>query len=352
MSAYVDGQYEAERVALMSQREQATPGKLDRIIDILRTGAWFEFARHSLQNRGLGAFHAAYSVGKYLQPGTYGSDPATDCDNRWAKYAQGVHVPSRSTLEEVEAKVPGATEIIDARRWSLLNTSRPAKADESALAALAPHVFDCLFVPGSGRQGGFGCRRSLKPALRLLTGRVSTVDALMASVWLLREAAEQGPSEQCLKIGAAVHRILLMSLCFTPLHSIRYSLLTYFHRYVFPLAASTDVVIHTPVEELINTLVDFGHYILILEDCGVLEGYKPDDSSQWRRMLDGTLGLDLMYGLGPRYQLRPGCQNPEAHVQVARERILKEWALSVIAVSGYQPLPPANVVSRALAVTG
>lgn len=334
MSVFVDGQYEMQRQALMAKRAEAAPGKLGRQIDVLRTSAWFEFVRHCLRARGIGDFNAAYSVGKYVQPATYGNDPAAECDKRWAKYAIGTHVPGTATLAQVEAVVPGATSLIDATRWSLLDCARSSLDDHPALCALVPDVFDCVFVPGTGRQGRLGDRRSLESSLCLLTDRAGTLDALVASVWLLREAADQGPSEECLMVGLTVHKILLMSLNYAPLYAIRYSLLKYFHQHVFPLTSSKEVVIDTPINEMIRLFEILGCWILLLEDSDAFGRYGAHASGQWRRIFEGRFGLHLEVGLGPRYELCRECGNGRAREWLARERTLREQAHAVLATVG------------------
>lgn len=337
--------YDFKRAAaLLCRAEGADPAHfLDRQISVLRTGAWFEAVRLSMGSNDVGRALSAYAVGKYLEPTTYipGKDGYTS--NKWSKYAVGIHRPTLRTLDQLDTLAPGARDWIDAPHWRLLNCSRALHDDDDALRQLAPSIFDTLFDRAASDRRLLKTKALQDLCLDELAACVNGIEALCAAVWVLREAREIGDQRTCLEVGAHIHRILVMTVSSGVPFLMRFSLIAFFHRHIFPLASSTDVIINPSLMDLLTTADDFLVHLTQLEDAGDLGDQQLGDTSEWRRVLDGSLGEDLLHGLSPGYQLRAGATSVAASRFVATRTALKAWGKEILDGLSRQRIIPKAV---------
>jgi len=289
----------------------------------------------------------AYAVGKLLEPATYipGKDGYTS--NKWSRYAAGTHRPTRRSLDQLDAQVSGARDWIDAPHWRLLNCSRALRADDDVLRQLAPPLFDALFgcVPSDRKRLRTKALQDL--CLDELSSCVNGIEALCAAVWVLRDARENGDQWTCLEVGAHLHNILLMTVSFGIPFLIRASLITFFHRHVFPLASSTDVIINPSLMDLFAASDDFLIHLMRLEDDGVVGDPRPGDTSQWRMMLEGTFGEDIQCALSPTYEVRAGSTSVAAADFVFSRSVLRNWGQAILDSNDREPLIPETVRRQA-----
>jgi hypothetical protein len=121
--------YEKRRLLTMARKlSKPQPWQMEvaTVIDILRCVAWYEHVRDHLQSNVHSKYQTPYAIGKFIHPHTYrGASSGFSHNNLWAKYAAGLHCPSRATLAVVEDRVPGATAIYDSPIWAMLNIATP-----------------------------------------------------------------------------------------------------------------------------------------------------------------------------------------------------------------------------------
>lgn len=334
--------YDFKRVATLSRREGEclTPRALAyRQIRVLKTGAWYEAVRARQSLGADEALLAPFSLGKRLQPHTYHPGKAGYSTNSWSKYAAGLICPSQSTIEQVEEIASGTRAWIESPFWALFNCSESLHAHDGALRQLSPEIFDCVFPPGPRSRRVLRANTPQDLCLDALSCKVNGLEALAAAVWVLRDALQDGDPETCLESGAHLHSILLMATAFGTLFQIRYSLMAFFHRHVFPLAGVRGIIINPSLTELIGSADAFLDYMLDLEDDGVINYAAPGDSSQWLMMLDGSLGEDLLHGIGPHYELRPEIASPQEMKFVSVRMALRNWARPIIEARKRRKLP-------------
>ncbi|WP_158684136.1 hypothetical protein [Stenotrophomonas sp. MYb57] len=337
--------YDLKRAAvILSRVEGGDPVRFaDRQISVLQTGAWFEAVRLSVGSNESWRPLTAYAVGKYVEPMTYipGKDGYTS--NKWSRYAAGIHRPTPRTLDQLDLLAPGARDWIDPLHWRLLNCSRALHDDDDGLRRLAPAIFDTLFDRAAGDHRRLKTKALQDLCLDELAAHVNGIEALCAAVWVLREALENSDQRTCLEVGAHLHNILLMTVSFGVPFLIRTSLIAFFHRHIFPLASSIDVIINPSLADLLATADDFLVHLTRLEDDGGLGDQRLGDTSEWRMMLDGSLGDDLCHSLSPGYELRPGSTSVGAAAFVASRTTLKVWGKGILDSGSRQRAVPKAV---------
>lgn len=334
-------EYESKRIAQIYRRIDAGNNAylMEQVIGVLRVSAWFEFLRANLPG---GAPLTPYAVGRLLQPETYVKEGAHH-QNLWAKYAQGQHVPSALTLSKIEVHVPGSAAVLNSRLWWMLDCKRPRHMDVAMLDSLSYPIRDCMFVLEHGRVV---IARSWDDSLDRLCERASGLEALVAAVWVLREALHAGDEDNYLSIGEYLHSILLMVLASKELHCIRYTLMAFFFEFVFPLCSGRDLTLNPDPQQLLESAEAFDEVRWLYEDSGTVEPVHHGDSSSCYALFEGSLGWDMRLGLGPHYGVREGATNPEAHLHARRCRIYRTCALAVLGQGPAVSVPPRAVRLR------
>lgn len=212
---------------------------------------------------------------------------------------------------------------------------------------MAPPIFDTLFGRVTSDRRHLRAKALQDLCLDELAACVNGIEALWAAVWVLRDARENGDQWTCLEVGAHLHNILLMTVSFGVPFLIRSSLIAFFHRHVFPLASSTDVIINPSLMDLLATADDFPVHLTRLEDEGVVRDQQLGDTSEWRMMLDGSLGDDLLHGLSPGYRLSSGSPSVDAARFVASRTALKAWGKEILDGRSRQRVVPRAVWRQA-----
>lgn len=316
------------------------------MIDVLRCAAWFEHVRAYLQDRVSISLQTPYAIGKFIQPHTYrGVSSSFSHNNLWAKYAAGMHRPSRATLAATEDKVPGSTAVFDAPLWAMLDvTHRAGSQIDEGLRTLCVEVQQCLYHRRSLRFGQYRRRTVGQAVLSSLECRATGLDSLAAAVLILKEASEAADSEQRFRVGMSLHRILLMTCMSHPVSTYRTPLIAYFSLFVFPMTTNGRLVIDLPFNEFHEMTYLLNDYVLILEDFGKIRCENDGFTRDRRRLLAGDFGMDLQFGFMPRLKVAPGCRDPSASGLVASQNIGKAWGLSVLRRYGAAQFPPTDVL--------
>jgi len=203
-----------------------------------------------------------------------------------------------------------------------------------------------LFNRAASGRGFLKAKALQDLCLDELAACVDGIEALCAAVWVLRDARENGDQQTCLEVGAHLHGILLMTVSSGVPFLMRSSLIAFFHRHVFPLASSADVIINPTLMDMLATADDFLVHRTRLEDEGEVGDQQPGDTSGLRMMLDGSLGDDLLHGLSPGYKLRPDATSVEAARFVATRTALKAWGKEILDGRSRQRIVPKTVWHR------
>ncbi|RDS82304.1 hypothetical protein DWU98_09785 [Dyella monticola] len=204
--------------------ESESPHAVHDAIDVLAGSLWFETLRHDLQQT------TAYGVGKRVQPHTYQSRVQgrwPQHHNLWAKYARALHLPGADTVMAANQVVPKSGDILTGAVWTVLDTSKPmGDSGDELLRGLHHGVQRAVFKPGPLEYGHYVRRSALNLPLKLLESRPD-LDAVAATVVLLREAYERGNRSRAFDIGRSLHATLLMVASCMPLCDIATELMAF-----------------------------------------------------------------------------------------------------------------------------
>ena len=336
--------YSPKRLQKLAQLMRSeNPHAVQDAIDLLAGSLWFETLLHDLQQT------TAYGVGKRVQPHTYqprieGRWPQHH--NLWAKYARGLHLPGADTIMAGNQVVPKSGDILTGTVWKVLDTSRPiGDGGDELLRGLHIGVQQAVFKPGPLAYGHYVRRSAPNLPLRLLESRPD-LDAVAATVVLLREAYESGNHRRAFEIGRSLHATLLMAASCIPLCYIATEFMEFFIWQIFPLATDDEVAFDLDGAEFYAQMRCFNRVLLSLEDLGRI---KADNfGSEWRKVLSFEFGFDLFYGLGPRFKLvkDPELTSAESRQLVGDNRIGRNWALSSLQSGRVQRLIPDEIAAQ------
>ncbi|RDS82305.1 hypothetical protein DWU98_09790 [Dyella monticola] len=86
--------------------------------------------------------------------------------------------------------------------------------------------------------------------------------------------------------------------------------------------------------------------LLSLEDDGQIKAVNA--GSEWRKVLSFKFGLDLFYGLGPRFKLvkDPKLTSAASRQLVGENRIGRHWALPSLQSGRVQRLIPDEIAAQ------
>jgi len=328
---------------LASLRQSEGPRAVRHAIDLLAASLWFETLCSHLQQT------TAYAVGKRVQPHTYqpriqGRWPQHH--NLWAKYAQGLHLPGADTVMAGNQVVPKSGEVLTGTIWKILDTSKPiGESGDELLRGLHLGVQRAVFKPGPLTYGHYVRRSAPNLPLKLLESHPD-LDAVAASVLLLREAYESRNCSRAFEIGRSLHATLLMAASCMPLCDIATELMEFFIWQIFPLAADHEVAFDLDAAEFYAQTRCFNRALLSLEDQGRIKAVN--FGSDWRKVLSFEFGFDLFYGLGPRWRLvnAPEASSSESRYLVETTRIRRDWALASLLNGRVQKLIPDDIVAQ------
>ncbi|WP_313413539.1 hypothetical protein [Stenotrophomonas sp.] len=343
---YIKPYHDARLNTLLRFTESDDPKALKKAINVLRTGVWFEELRLRLGQS------TAYGLGQQLQPDTYRQ--GLHHHNMWAKYAAGKHLPGQETVRACELAAPHSSDLLLDAGWDLLDASRPiGQQGDTLLRQLRPSIQNAIFDERALAAGRYERRRAPIQPLRRLEGQAD-LQALAATVVLLREASEAGDRSRAFEVGVVLHRILLMAVVGTRLRWIAPELFEFFIRQIFPLAAGDEVTLQLDRNVLGAQSQWLNRTILEMEDAGWC-GYIPGGTTrQLRRLLSVDYGFDLLFGLSPRLKLAvPSEQASEdARRWVGWSNAAWDWATSVLDAGRRESLMPDDVIAQMAAARG
>jgi len=323
----------------------SAPGATRDAINVLACGGWFEAVRLAARER------TAYAVGKKVQPHTYKSkcgDRAPYHNNVWVRYAHGLVRPGSETVKAASLIAPAAGDVLTAHAWSALDVGQPIrdKGDE-LLRSLRVGVQEAIFDPTYMKMGRYVRRPTLGRTLRMLEVRAD-MDGVAAIVVLLREAHNAGDRAKAFTIGQSLHDALLMAAMSTPLLCLRLELFEFFIDRIFPMASHDEIAFDLNRKVMCEQSQILSDTMLILEDAGRIGYAHRGATGELRKILNGNFGMDLQYGLKPRWTL----VNPDhASTEMARRRvtnwgILRDWGLEVLRSGRVSKFVPDEVFDR------
>ncbi|RDS83603.1 hypothetical protein DWU98_04520 [Dyella monticola] len=338
--------YTPERLKLMACFLSASePLATRHAIDVLACGAWFEEVRLETRER------TAYAVGKKIQPHTYKSargDQAPHHHNLWSKYARGLIRPGDETVKAASRVAPQTEDILTTHAWLALDVSHPLQdKGNELLRALRLGVQQAVFNPNYIEFRRYVRRPTLGRTLKMLEVRAD-LDSVAAIVILLRESHEAGDRAKALTLGESLHNVLLMAAISTPLLCIRFELMLFFKYRIFPMASSEEIAFDLDPSVMCEQSRILSSIMLILEDATRIGFTHKGATGELRKIIEGDFGMDLQYGLMPRWALvKPAHESTEAARRlVANRGILRDWGLGVLRSGRVQQFVPDEVFDR------
>jgi len=242
------------RQLLIDNSGKNASAKIDEHIKLLSRAAWFGAVCWRLDTTTTASIpillestcSTAEDEGLRAQPSALLSTES----KLWDKYARAEGSPSASSLQFVEAAVPGTIDAFITQAWRCLDVSAPLRGEASRLlASLSGPVQSCVFDPERLRLGIHErCSAPAHEVARSLS-QLATADSLAALVVLLREELEQA-DHGSLELGRELYTCLLLLSQSSAIRSWLPELTWYLGRYVFPLTENQGVSIEISMDRV------------------------------------------------------------------------------------------------------
>lgn len=314
----------------------ATGPKRDRYT-VLSTAMWVE------EIRAMTHCSTYYELEKLFDPEGFNRDEDgnTRHRNKWAKYAVGLHKPSKTMVEKVDQKVSGASKILTHPLWGVLRDVDGVSANKATLiGGLSSDVQKFMGVPSEAGIVRTSKRRlPLSRQLGALEKRAG-IDALAALSIMAAEAMTSG-HESVISIAISLYRVLLITCIYRPFVCFQNELFTCVRDCILDR-------VHDDKFRLGMEHVDFSEELLLLtglkekeHNAGRVQGER-EAIEACAKLLNGKKGYDVLFALNPpRVILDEGQDISESDKAVAGRALrLKEWGLSVLRSGGCEPFPP------------
>lgn len=323
--------------------ERAKGPKRDSLT-VLATAIWFDEVKR------LSGCESYYAMERLFEPEAFRRSEAgaPNHRNKWAKYAVGLHQPSKKLAEKVDQKIPGTAKLLRHPLWEILRDLEAARTkkgmllfrlDESVQKAVAN---DCSsWATGKGKG-----RLSLKRQLKALE-KIAGIDSVACMSIMMAEAQSIGRDDDALKIASSLYRGLLITCSFFPFLNFQNEVFTCLCERVFNR-------VHSNRFRLGIEHVDFPRstFLLLklrseLQDSGVI-GLKPEDGIEGSAgLLNGKFGLDAQYGLNPPHVLWKESKNISISDKEKADGASKrhEWGISVLMSDRCEKLPPLDLLT-------
>ena len=353
-----------------------------RAVAIARTGFWLD--QLALKTRKF----TPYALGLHLQPETYRKNKDNDRFNHnlWAKYAAGEHVPRPELRRAVDAKVPGSLGNFRHVLFDVLASATPTASEaEFLFRRMHPGVQRAIFELKPLELGYYVRRKSLPTILRAL-GRQGHLDALAATILLLREAerdradAERAEKEKAIvedaedlktekvtagkagsaraakakneedifMLGNAVYRALLLACVHGPGAGVALDLIVLVRSLVLSSVSSFGRALDTDVEDIVEQCRFLNVAILRLEDNNQVGLADADTMKAAAKIFRGDYGFDLAYALKPRLKAAgdPQALRLSSRRDILRSDVLGNWASGVLRSMSCQQMIPRKVLAE------
>lgn len=326
--------------AILPMNREATA----KAIKLLRTSAWFGVLRFRLHAS------SAYEIGKRLQPGNYNRvyQDGSYHHNLWVKYAKGENNPGPKTVKTAAEKVPDSLVIFQHPLWKALDLTTPlGKQADAMIRSLHTSAQRAVFDPFKLKLHVYKRRSTLHRSLTLLENNAS-IDALCTMIILLREAHDEGRSEDAFAVGHSLFRILIMTSVMSDLSGLCTPFLVYLQKVVFPLATHDGIEFDFRPDHLMHLAFLFNRTALQMEDLEKIRVVNGGPTHDWRKIITGGFGFDHLYGFQPIYKLAPAKQSPTRDTQriVRRHEIARQWAYQVLSEYRAEPLMPEEISKK------
>lgn len=329
------------RAKLRKSLDSATGQRRDELY-VLATALWFEKVKQTLD------LPTPYAVEHYFELDTFrhNNDGDPFHNNKWSKYATGLHRPVNALVTRVERKVHGSASLLKHPLWDILrkaNISLPQREKwfqrlDGDIQRIAVN-YD-LRMPSSDKDEKMVAVRQL----RMLERRAG-IDALAALTALMFETQKAGRFDVALDIGDYIYRVLLITCLFPPFRRFVGELFDCFQRRVF-------ADLHHGGERIFLPGIDYEQSIEILSlairQYRNMEGFgfdRKDVVSACIKLLDGKAGFDVRYALAtPRALVDPDDKADETcKLRIQRVERLREWGINTILSARIGKFPPQEL---------
>ncbi|MFA7656650.1 hypothetical protein [Acidithiobacillus thiooxidans] len=318
-------------------------------LTVLSTVLWYwrvqELLRPWLGNRA-----TPYAIERHLEPEGFGRTQFNEVFRRrkWDKYAVGAHQPSNTTVNKVEAKVPGSAWILRHPMWEILRQpDRVLEKKESWLFRLTPDIQRIVFVndPKSSTRKALSSPDVTEKHFQQLELRAG-LDSLACLAILLAENIHVCDGNNAIHIGDSLYRTLLIYCAFEP-----YLLMAGYLFKCFRDRLLNQVVVDNVRLDLDS--VDFYESAFLLHrelwklmgDRKI--GWKREDRTlAGMKLLRGKFGFDAMWGLSLLHvPAEPNSKKSHKHtISYERDRKLRDWGLYNLRNGIVGNIPPHDIL--------
>lgn len=307
---------------------------------VLATAIWFEEIRRFTHDP------TYYAIEQMFEPEAFGKsyDGEPYHRNKWAKYAVGLHQPSKKMVKRVDQKIPWASKLLYHPIWEILRDIEAVRSKkESWLRRLDLNIQNVVTNNQTPwNANGHKLNRPLNRQLRMLENRAS-IDAT-ACVAILAAEAISDRNDDAIHIASSLYRVLLITCTEMPFIKFRNEIFNCMCERIFNRIQSEEI-------RLGVDYVDFSEeiYLLIgLKESLQRNGKAPSTSSGGVKacagLLNGDFGYDAMFALNLPQLKR--VKSAGVYKIDYRPLILKDWGLSVLCSGGYEKFPPNNLCDR------
>jgi len=340
---------------------------LIRAIEIARTGFWFERLRHSTNSK------TSYALGKFLQPESYGkrkktgesddsnalASPETKLskksvsepkyhDNLWRRYACGEVVPSSELIDLVDKKVLGSKANFHHSLFDELNTEQPiGRNGTERLKKLHPAVQRAVFENDALAAGIYRRRKGMGRTLGWLE-RCGSMDAMAATIILLREALEQDDHEAAYKIAQSLFRISIIAFTVGPGICVRFEIATLLSILIFPLVTSHGRIYTASTKHYWDCFDLLSRTLRRMEDRYQIGVSDVDTRNAAWKIIRGDYGDDLRWALNSPTAIEAENKEPSIAMRnaVLRDQVFSTWAWKSIRSGETVTFLPSTVLDQ------
>lgn len=312
------------------------------VSDGLKTVFW---AFSLLARTGLAS---GYGLERHFEPEAFGKTTAGDRfhRNKWRSYLTGQHEPM-VVLEAVESKCPGANACLASPLWPALTARVLTRSQLEALVLPLDAGIQALV-----RRRGTSPRPSRFPKMAIDRGlaealeRRASLDALAATVLLLRISHLEGESAASYQWGCRVLRIMVMLGKLLQAGGIARALLELIEARVMPMAQHDGARPGFPAGSFVALINCYEHALNHIKGMPIALMTEAERHAIGQRILDRRYGHDYFYALNPvRLKAAGATESFEDEGFATPDIWLHTWAHNMLSAGGHRDAPPEEVRS-------
>lgn len=338
----VSCQSEEFRRQLNKSMATAKGPKRDQLT-VLATAIWFEEIRRMTR------CSTYYAIERLFEPEAFGKNGEGDPyhRNKWAKYAVGLHQPSRAAIDKVDQKIPWASKLLKHPLWDVLRDIDGVNVRKEALLGHLEADIQRVVATGHSPWSGTGSRRELPLSrqLRSLEEKAG-LDALACLSIMAAEALASEQLEEALKITSSIYRVLLITCIYMPFSNFQNELFDCFCERI--ISRVHDGKFRLGIEH-VNFRKDVFLLSCLKDVLPVPNGTRVEIRNEMKacaKLLNGEFGYDAQFALNPPRVIWEEYSDASESDKQAADRSLKlrKWGESVLRRGEHEPFIPIEIL--------